>query len=113
YLDLTVVVPVVSVGSNFVINELPSYTFYSNELDDIEVEDPLKELVEVKDSGIRDNVEAFLSTFFQSYSNDDKDKLSYILNDEFYKFGLNQRLSFENVVEAKVFEAKESEYLVQ
>src|SRR5699024_10581286 len=66
----------------------------------------------VKDSDQEANMEAFLETFFVSFSNDTEDKLSYILEDEKYKNGLNESLTFSEIKELDIYEGNDSDLII-
>src|SRR5699024_1253221 len=113
-IDLYIVVPL-AFNKDFIVYDYPSYTYLKSEIDNEEedtIENLLDELKEVKDSDQEANMEAFLETFFTSFSNDTEDKLSYILEDEKYKNGLNETLMFSEIKELNIYEGNDSDLVV-
>lgn len=64
------------------------------------------------DTGVEQNVKAFLDTFFQSYTTDTIDKLSYFLEDPENNRGLESTLSFVEVRQSTVLEESPTVYNV-
>jgi len=108
YISMYVSVPVHLKDNDkgFIISELPSFTYIDETNDDNKIKSKYSELEEVKDSNVEENIQAFLQTFFESYSQDSKDKLSYILLDEDYEYGLNKTLNFEDISDVKIYRGK-------
>lgn len=112
FMPLYISVPVlVDDKGDFYVYELPSYTFVNSSPERISI-DKNAGLKEFRDEDVEKNLEGFLVTFFESFSSDSKDKLSYILEDENYAEGLAGTLSFSDVVEAKFYEGKSKDQII-
>lgn len=111
YIELFVVVPLTMNDGNLTVYEYPSFTYLDHSGNE-PVEDLLTSLKTVTETELEDNVEAFLETFFQSFSQDSEDKLSYILEDDNYKQGLNNSLNFEKMKDVIIYEGKGSDLVI-
>lgn len=96
------VVPV-GYNENFGIYDLPKFT-YINPQTSLELADQTKGMNEVEDSAAKENVRNFLDTFFDSYTQDSRDKLAYLLEDPEHPNGLNKRMNFVSVYSASVYQ---------
>src|SRR5699024_1669011 len=59
----------------------------------------------LSDSFVQNNVRAFLDTFFETYTKDGKDKISYILEDERHQDGLDGTMTFSKVKDSEIYKA--------
>ena len=105
------VVPVQYNGKTYGVYELPTFTGIQDKTN-LKLEED-KQLEKPKDPFIVQNIGNFLNTFFGSYAQDGKDKLSYILEDKDHQNGLGNTMKFVEVTESNVFESgKKNEYIV-
>src|SRR5699024_6557266 len=93
-----IVIPLEFNDSGFVINNYPSFT-YINENEDKTSSNTLSGLKIFGNDEEEANIKNFLDTFFQSFSNESVNAISYVLDDEKYKYGLQKTLEFERVSE--------------
>lgn len=107
------VVPVMNNGSTLGVYNLPYFTNLEENTDlDVGVNEMTKGLKDINDSKESTNIKNFLDTFFVSYSEDSKDKLAYILNDENVT-GFNGSMNFIEVKDANIFKGThDDEYIV-
>lgn len=89
--------------NKFAIYELPAFTYVEDKQLDDEINSDIERLEKVKDTFLENNILAFLDTFFESYSKDSKEKLSYILEDEKHQNGLSNSMHFVKVDEADIY----------
>lgn len=89
----------------FIVYELPSFS-YIEQKKIAKTIDPETEGLKTVTDGSTQNVKAFLETFFEAYSNDSKDKLTYIVEDPKHQNGLNQTVSFVRLKNTEIFEGK-------
>jgi len=96
---------VVPVGyyENFGIYDLPKFTYIDPQTT-LELADRTKGMDEVQDSAAKENVRNFLDTFFDSYTQDSRDKLAYLLEDPEHPNGLNKRMKFVSVYSASIYQ---------
>lgn len=94
--------------NRFAVFDLPSFTYIKEDEINLRLVNNLDELNIVTDQFVENNVRAFLNTFFESYTKDGKDKLSYILEDERHQNGLNGTMLFSEVKEAQIYHADEN-----
>lgn len=87
----------------FAVFELPSFTYVDEEkmYDDVKTE--FYKLQTLSDTYTENNVNSFLTTFFESYSKDNKDKLSYILEDKKHVNGLNGTMQFSKINRSTIY----------
>jgi hypothetical protein len=107
----TIVVPVRFDGTSYGIYELPTFTTVPEQTTLVaEVEN---KMTKATDTIAVQNITNFLDTFFESYSQDGKDKLSYILEDTKYQDGLKKSMNFVKVEESSIYEGKrKNQYIV-
>lgn len=110
-IEIYVVIPIAYSDDSFVIYDYPSYTFIEDS-EDKSVESILDLLENETDSEIESNVSAFLDVFFKSFATDSADQLSYILNDEYYKNGLANSLTFNSVKDFSLYKGKDEDMVV-
>ncbi|KRG13883.1 hypothetical protein ACA30_13155 [Virgibacillus soli] len=89
----------------FVVYQIPSFTYFD--------ETPNESSPDLETNGLRSvtgnqstSVRQFLDTFFESYANDSKEKLSYLMDDKTHQNGLNKTMEFVTVKNANIFEGK-------
>lgn len=112
-LDLYTSVPIQLTDDGLLIYELPSLTYLSDEDDGKESENKFQDLSRIRESASELELDGFLNTFFETFSQDSKDKLSYILEDEGYEIGLGESYEFVEVSDAVFYEGKTAkEYIV-
>lgn len=84
--------------------DIPSFTYVNGNADQVEVpEDILSKLSILSDGFVENNVISFLNTFFEAYSSDSRDKISYILEDEKHQYGLRGTMKFKQIDSARVY----------
>lgn len=106
-----IVVPVQYDGQTYGIYQLPSFTTLPAKTTLVANAD-LK-MTQVTDSNSVQDINNFLNTFFQSYSQDKKEQLSYILLDTKYQNGLQKSMSFIRVNDSKIYQGKsKNQYIV-
>jgi hypothetical protein len=107
----TIVVPVQFDGNSYGVYELPTFTTVPEKTTLIaDEESKMKKASNTTDI---QNISNFLNTFFESYAQDGKDKLSYILEDSKYQDGLQKSMNFVKVEESTVYEGKnKDQYIV-
>lgn len=110
-IEIHLVIPIAYSEGSFVIFDYPSYTFIET-TDDKSVESLLDMLENETDTEIEENVGAFLNVFFKSFATDSTDQLSYILNDEHYKNGLANSLTFNSVKDFSLYKGKDEDMVV-
>ncbi|WP_067729898.1 conjugal transfer protein [Oceanobacillus damuensis] len=96
------VVPVTFNGNTYGVYELPSIT-YIDEATDVQMQQVSNYTSEKDGNEIR-QISNFLNTFFASYAEDDKERLSYILTDKENPNGMNGAMNFVEVKEVDVYE---------
>src|SRR5690625_3398618 len=89
----------------FAIYDLPSFTFINEDRLEEYLDNDLSKLQTLSDSYAENNVDAFLSTFFESYSKDNRDKLNYILEDKRHQDGLGGTMEFSSIKNSKIYVA--------
>lgn len=95
--------------NRYAIYQLPSFTYY-DENRTVEHKFNVMEGLQVLTNGEKaENIKAFLAIFFESYANDSKDKLNYIVEDESHQNGLGKTMDFVDIQNAAVFEGKTDE----
>ncbi|MFS0689021.1 conjugal transfer protein [Sporosarcina sp. 179-K 8C2 HS] len=94
--------------NRFIIYELPSFTYVEQEKIDGSIALETDGLKSVTD-GSTQNIKAFLDTFFEAYSTDSKDKLTYIVEDPKHQNGLNQTMNFVRLNNTEIFTGKKAE----
>jgi hypothetical protein len=94
--------------NRFIIYELPSFTFMEQEKIDSSIALETDGLKSVTD-GSTQNIKAFLDTFFEAFSTDSKDKLTYIVEDLKHQNGLSQTMHFVRLKNMEIFEGKKAE----
>ncbi|MGG0545246.1 conjugal transfer protein [Priestia aryabhattai] len=87
------VIPVTYQNDTFGVYQLPKYT---NVKEQTKVE-PEERRGLTEYNGNRGKVESFLNTFFTSYSQDDSNKLSYMVEDGTHIQGLNGKMKFISI----------------
>lgn len=106
-----IVVPVQYTGSTYAVYELPTFTSLKQK-PNLKYDDKT-DLERLADADTVQNISNFLNTFFSSYAQDSKDKLSYILEDKEHQYGLQNTLKFVEVEESEVYEGKsKNQYIV-
>ena len=88
------VVPVAYDGHSFGVYELPKFTYIQEETTLQKVSNP--KLKQGK-TGVKKEIEEFLSTFFTSYAQDGQDKLNYFLSEDNITNGLGETMLFSKV----------------
>lgn len=107
----TIVIPVQFDGNSYGVYELPTFTTVPEKTTLIAAEQ--NNLTKATDTLAVRNITNFLNTFFESYAQDGKDKLSYILEDSKYQNGLQKSMNFVKVEESTVYEGKnKNQYIV-
>lgn len=90
----------------FAVFNLPSFTYVGEEKL-LETNDSvyahLGSLQVLSDNYTENNINSFLTTFFESYSRDSKDKLSYILEDERHEYGLGGSMDFVEMNNSTIY----------
>lgn len=110
---VSVVVDYVKDLNRYVITEMPSFVGYDMGLQ-IATENNSLEKLETAERHDADAVNEFLTTFFRSYSEDDYDKLSYILKDENFTDGLMGNVSFDGIRHSLVYKSpNDNEFIVK
>lgn len=87
----------------FAVFELPSFTYIDEGKIESTMHSRMKSLKMLSDNYIENNVNSFLTTFFESYSKDSKDKLSYILEDERHIDGLRGTMKFVGIKDSAIY----------
>jgi hypothetical protein len=107
----TIVVPVQFDGNSYGVYELPTFTTVPEKTTLIADEE--NKMKKATSTLLIQNISNFLNTFFESYAQDSKDKLSYILEDSKHQNGLQNSMSFVKVEESTVYEGKsKNQYIV-
>lgn len=107
----TIVVPVQYDGNSYGVYDLPTFTTVQEKTTLIADEE--NKMKKATSTLAIQNISNFLNTFFESYSQDGKDKLSYILEDSKYQDGLQKSMNFVKVEESTVYEGKnKNQYIV-
>ena len=107
----SIIIPVEFDGKSYGVYDLPTFTTTQAQTT-IKVNDK-NNLTKVPTVIDVQNINNFLNTFFESYSQDSKDKLSYILEDSKYQNGLQKTMNFVKVQESEVYEGKnKNQYIV-
>jgi len=94
-------------SDKYLVSELPSFTYVEelpSETKIVPETDNLK-----KDDSENKEIEAFLETFFDSYANDHKEKLSYLFENPEYVSGLNQTMQFVKFERMVAYKGKTDE----
>ncbi|PID03793.1 hypothetical protein CSV67_03905 [Sporosarcina sp. P2] len=100
-------------ANRFAVFELPSFTYLDEQKIGKSIEFETEGLKPIKD-GSTQNVRAFMETFFEAYTNDAKDKLTYIIEDPKHQNGLNKTMDFVSLKNIEIFEGKkENEKIVR
>lgn len=108
---LYVSVPIELINDNtFVIKNEPSFLSYIEEEKE-NVTNLLSELKELDDYDVEKKARGFLNTFFESFSEDNIDRLSYLLEDEKFS-GLSETLKFKDVKNVSFYEGKNDKEFV-
>ncbi|MCM3638270.1 conjugal transfer protein [Sporosarcina luteola] len=94
--------------NRFIVYDLPSFTFVEQEKIDRTIALETDGLKSVTD-GSTQNIKAFLDTFFEAFSTDSKDKLTYLVEDPKHQNGLNQTMNFVRLKNTEIFEGKKAE----
>lgn len=89
----------------FVIYQEPAFTNVEESSNPVSIEPETRKLKSVIGPEA-DVVKQFLLTFFESYANDPKEKLSYFIEDKGHQIGLNQSMKFVEVKDVAVYEGK-------
>lgn len=106
-----IVVPVEYNGKTYGVYELPTFASLDN-MTNVKVKDD-NTLEKLSNSQEVHNISNFLNTFFSSYTQDTKDKLSYILTDKKHQNGLQNSMKFVEVTDSETFLGqKKNEYIV-
>lgn len=106
-----VVVPVAYDGKTFGVYELPKFTYiYEDKTTIKEVKTQAK--LQKADTGIAEQIEEFLPTFFKTYAEDEKDKLNYMLTNEKVTDGLNGTMKFDSIEKVEVFNGKKEKHYI-
>lgn len=92
-------------SDKFAVYSLPSFTYVDEGNLEIEIETKLNELSSISNGYTRDNLISFMETFFESYTKDGKDKISYILEDEKHQHGLDGTMEFAGISNADIYNA--------
>lgn len=90
-------------NNKFAIYDLPSFTFVNEERLDESMKSDLSKLRTLSDIYAENNINAFLDTFFESYSKDTRDKLSYILEDERHQDGLAGTMEYSSIKNSRIY----------
>ncbi|MFS0574968.1 conjugal transfer protein [Sporosarcina sp. 179-K 3D1 HS] len=93
------------VERRFIVYDLPSFTHVEKSKIEKSIDPETNGLKSITD-GSTQNIKAFLDTFFEAYSTDSKDKLTYIVDDPKHQSGLNQTMNFVRVKNMELFEGK-------
>lgn len=88
---------------DFFVFEVPSFTFVEDKKDMTAVETNISKLQVLSDNYTENNVNSFLFTFFESYSKDSRDKLSYILEDPKHEYGLGGTMQFSKINQSTIY----------
>jgi len=112
--ELQLNVPVsLTESGGFVIYDFPSFAYQSNEEEKV-FENLYADLKSVTDTKTVDNITNFLSgTFFKNFTTESPDGLRYYLQDEFYKYGLNETVNYVNIGDTDVYEGKGDDFIVR
>lgn len=106
------VVPIAYDGGTFGVYELPKFTYIYEDKTTIK-EVATKGKLQKANVDIIQQIETFLPTFFKTYSEDEKDKLNYMLTNEKVTNGLNGTIHFDSIDKMEVFNgSKENHYIV-
>ena len=89
----------------FIVYDLPSFTHVEKSKIEKTIDSETDGLKSISD-GSTQNIKAFLDTFFEAYSTDSKDKLTYIVEDPKHQNGLNQTMNFVRLKNTEIFEGK-------
>ena len=92
----------------FVIYQEPAFTYVEETPNSVSFEPETRKLQSIIGPEA-DEIKQFLITFFESYANDPKEKLSYFIEDKTYQVGLNQSMEFVEVKDVTVYEGKTDE----
>lgn len=90
----------------FVIYDLPSYVNNSEGKNTVKVASETKGLFTSSDAEERKVVQEFLETFFDTYTNDSVEKLSYLFENQKAVYGLNQSLRFEDLKDFTIYKGR-------
>src|SRR5699024_1482582 len=104
-------VPILFNGETYGVYELPYFTYVE---DDTNVKMDTRKSTKLSriESKEKKNIESFLNTFFASYAEDSKDKLSYILSDKEHPTGLNGTMVFKDVKDTEVYKGKDNSHFL-
>lgn len=94
-------------SDKYLVSELPSFTYVDEQPNETIVVPETDELK--KDDSENKEIEAFLETFFDSYANDPKEKLSYLFEDPENVSGLNQTMQFVKFEKMVAYKGKTDE----
>lgn len=108
--DKYISVPVYYSDENdkFAIYDLPSFTFINEDRIDDYMENELSKLDTLSDGYAENNINAFMDTFFESYSKDSRDKLSYILEDKRHQYGLSGTMEYSSIKNTRIYVADDN-----
>lgn len=89
--------------------DLPSFTYVNEGSEQlVSPENRLNELRILSDGYVENNIISFLNTFFETYSSDSRDKISYILEDETHQYGLRGTMKFSKIDNLRVYRLDEN-----
>src|SRR5699024_5010929 len=97
-------------SEEFVVFDTPTYTNYSDGNIASVPKFNIESLRQVTDVNIKNNVTAFLKTFFESYAEDSQDKLSYLVNEDNIQNGLNGIMNFGEIKEFEIYAIDRNEH---
>src|SRR5699024_4823125 len=106
---LYAVIPVyLTKEDSFLIYDYPSYTFVDNK-EPVETNESelnvYEGFSELKEDDVKENIVSFLDTFFVAFSEDDGDKLSYLIEDKYYKHELNKTLKYLKLNDVLIYDS--------
>lgn len=104
------VVPVEYNGSTYGVYELPTFTQLQDKTN-VKIKNDIT-MQRASNSSDVQNITNFLNTFFSSYAQDSKDKLSYIVTDKKHLNGLGNSFKFVEVEESEVYEGKKKDEFI-
>ncbi|HDX9577630.1 TPA: conjugal transfer protein [Bacillus pseudomycoides] len=96
-------IPIQTDGKAFVINGLPQIVKVEQKAD---VKEEKKEIAEIKDFKVKEEIREFLPTFFKSYTTATPKELAYVLDNSQIK-GLEGAMKLDKVNSSKVYPGKE------